>query len=229
MFCNRCAHIHIPRTAGSLVRALFLHLLMQPGLVEDVFDGPHGSLERAQAMYPGTSGFTIVRDPWDWWVSRWSRDVEVGRCDSTFADYLSDGPRPEEVYRSETDWWQGLGADGISPNLIGRYEKLEEEVCRLFNIFFSDLLTPDEIRLGFHRAGRPRATAWRVPYPLYYREQWMIDDIAEKDDYIIQRFGYSFPDAASTSFSGSYYDERATGRLLELLRESLGLSATCIT
>jgi hypothetical protein len=177
-------------------------------------------------MYPGTIGFTIVRDPWDWWVSRWSRDVEVFRCNSTFPNYLRQGPRPEQVYWSETDWWEALGADGILPNYVGRFERLEEEVCRLFNIFFSDLLTPDEIRLGFHRAGRPRFTNWRVPYPLYYVEDWMVDYVAEKDDYIIQRFGYAFPDATSTNLSGSWEKERATGKLLQLLKESLGL---CIT
>lgn len=211
MFCERFIHVHVHRCGGSLVRELVRELLTKPGHL-CVQSDAHAPLSKGREIYPDAPAFTVVRNPWDWWTSSWLRDIEVGRFNATFAEYL-DG------HRSESVWWYELGADEVPEHRVIRFEKLESGIHRVFRTLFSDLLTPDQIWSAIARVGHVRASRWRMPFPFFYREEWMVEEVARRDRSLIEQFGYMFPREDDVSFP----EGLASGQALTLIKKSLGL------
>jgi hypothetical protein len=212
MLCERFLHIHIPRCGGSLVRSLIKELLINTEKLSSVREDTHAPLSRGKALFPDAPSFTLVRNMWDWRVSLWSRHVETGCCCVSFGDWLKDS-------LSFMDWWDNLGAEGV--DYIGRFEKLDVEIRRIFHILMPDLLTDEEILLAITRIGPVRTSSWHVPWPWLYKEMWMVDHVYEQDGELIDRFGYEFPYEDSVSYGPGSPEGLRGGLLLSLLKESL--------
>jgi len=145
--------------------------------------------------------WTIIRNPWDYYVDKWCWETTRGPCwKGSFKEFLrvtKYQPTVEGYFYSLTQKWNDLGADNCE--IVARFENYDSDCRDILSWFIGDILSLDDItawmRLNkgygssYTPHGRPQ---WEEKsYQAYYDDesrQW----VAQMDEGIIERFGYEF-------------------------------------
>lgn len=199
MITDRLIHIHVPRTAGTMFRAL---LDSMPGLVihNSVAHLPYWLMaSHFTGEVPPAVAF--IRNPWEWYVSQWCWVAEIGQrgFQGDFLAFMAKVRHNVEHdimhpnFRRLSFWWMQLQAGRA--DYVGRFENLHEEIVAVLLATCGDLVDEGWIRgelsdIGIWRPGRVDGKP-HGPYQEYYTDEirsW----VAEWDEELIKRFGYTF-------------------------------------
>ena len=208
---TRFVHVHIPRTAGSTLRAV-LGAIAGAGVVESRPHLPYGHMAAIceRRGIPVPPAFAIVRNPYSWYVSQWSWLTFIGQgmdWSTTFRQYMevvrgnvsSKGPLGAKAlnFGSMTSAWNYLQAGNCRH--YARFERFPDSAIETLVRLVPDLITRAELRKRIKAVGVRR----RVPistgkhygdYRQYYDSQlrkW----VREWDGSLLQRFGYVFDES----------------------------------
>lgn len=197
---DRFLLISIGRTGTG---ALHKWLQEVPGL-RIISNLPHERYDSMAAKCEGIEvppAWTIIRNPWDYYVDKYFWEKNVGPCfQGTFRQFLQKTrkqPTVEGYFYSLTQKWDDLGADKCVE--VARYESYEADVLNILAYFLDGLLTWEQIwhrmkdnaGLGesYNEQGEPQWLAG--DYQSYYDDEtrrWVL----ELDGELIARFGYRF-------------------------------------
>jgi chondroitin 4-sulfotransferase 11 len=202
MFSPRynCAFIHVPKTGGSSVRAVFIKL-QQRGLDNPYFFNHQTALEHYQSnpvLYWEMFSFAVIRNPWDRMVSwytmpkggKWSSFLDhQAKLGLSFIDWVvfmyvrirqQRLDNREHLYREQVDYI--TDNDGrVMVDQVCRFEKLNEHwdaVCAAIGL-------PDGKLQHYAKS------EGRRPYREYYDEKTM-QLVAEMYANDVDQFGYTF-------------------------------------
>lgn len=198
MFSDRLLHIHIDRTGGHLlwevVRGLGLKLDGPPNEPYSVM------VERCtQQGIEVPPAITFTRNPWEWYVSRWTQNCRRGDFEGEFKDYLrilqENSGRGRHIVRM-SDWWDEMECGRADH--IGRFETLHDDIIRILLAIIPDVATEEKIRhlfdtLPWQKAAITPSGEHPGPHYTWYdaeSQAW----VAEWDARLIEAFGYAFDD-----------------------------------
>jgi hypothetical protein len=193
MISERFIHIGMGDTGEGIVRKVLHEHLQRPGKVAFAADAAHMSLAASRAICPDAPAFTFVRNPWDWYISRWMHRLRNRRCRQPFATYLTSPT--EETMTEKFSWYVG-----DRPNtVVGRFESLETDLARMLHSLIPDILSEADILGWFPEAWRGWANrAWSESVEQHMRDslydRHLAAIVAERDAGIIEEFGYGYED-----------------------------------
>jgi len=209
------ALIHLPKTGGSFLRKVCLAGLPRDWFVPNSHH-PHVGYRAIEAEFPDLPAFTVVRNPWDWYVSwyhfilNWFgekhpnvvwqqvfrqgrssfREVVVSAC--TGENFIE--PRADQLRRYDIDHfsllhyrWVGGGRETGRVS-VGRFESLTAD--------FIDFLERHDVPIenafaDSVRDAPPYLTSKRGPYRDYYDDE-LRELVARKARQLIADYGYEF-------------------------------------
>jgi len=213
MVTDRFIQICPSRTGSSSIKTL-LYTLAREGKVTMIDRVPHTSYPTNVRRYR-KAGYTgnippvvvSVRNPWDWYVSRWWFSLGEDQLNfaPTFRGHMRcvlerTGEAHGDLERGTfTHAWNHVGGDNA--DYIRRYEDFENEAIRVWHAVMPDLVDPETWRLklrerGHHRCGLGNLGIPHEPYWHYYDDElqgW----VAKWDAELIARFGYSFREGST--------------------------------
>jgi len=180
-------HIHVPRTGGSLVRSLVQELLIDTGKTDVIDTDAHRTLRESRKMAgPDVPSFAFVRNPFDWYVSRYHRAIDMEVFDGTFEEYFN------EIVVSGggtiTNVWDYFTSPGVDH--IGRFERLVPEIVRIFGIVVPQLPS-DDIIAKVNKLGKVRASKNRRSYHKYYDDD-LVNMVLDLDWWYLKEFDYGY-------------------------------------
>jgi hypothetical protein len=189
MICTRFIYVDLGRTGSNVVRNMLCHRLT----LDWIDATPHVPLGHARNVQPTRlPSFTFVRNPFDWYISYYLRDMEMHYWRGTFRDWLFD--RRIQL-RWMSDHWSWMGCSDVDH--VGRFETLLDDMIRIFGAIMPDLVTAEQIREWF-----PECAAWSYGSTCIEGvEQWMRDElygadmvelVYEKDADLFGQFDYTF-------------------------------------
>lgn len=205
MVTDRFIQICPSRTGSSSIKVL-LYELADAGEIVMIDRVPHTSYETNVARYreAGYDGdippaVCSVRNPWDWYVSKWWFGLERSKAlgfRPTFREHM------EQVRDGFGDWnhgtctnaWNHIGGDYA--DYVRRYEDFEAEAIRVWSAVMPDLVDKNrwQIRLrelGRFEAGKGNTGLPHSGYQDYYDAE-LRSWVEEWDREYIQRWGYKF-------------------------------------
>jgi hypothetical protein len=185
----RAAFIHIPKTGGTSVRAMF------DGLLFNVLHAPLSSYREALQTSPHIDWerlfkFSFVRNPWGRWLSCFFHNSrprtlqEPGEYHDALAKFLG----KSHLCPWGTTTPANLIGDGVdSLDFIGRFENINSDTLTVADKLGVDTMTVP------HRGESTVGTVddWQPYYTNETREM-----VAELGAWEIERFGYGFDDCA---------------------------------
>jgi hypothetical protein len=211
--------VHIPRTGGRFIReALQGHLALDTDAPR--FPG-HASYEELPVRFRDRSGFCVVRNPWDWYVSwyhfvmqrgpelarlashnpkrtTWETAFRGGR--SSFAEVVTracegrfEHPFAESARRRDVD----LYSEHVRVQASGAIENGNLEPGRFEELvpFLLDLLDRHDLLTEPLRDAIERTppinASQHGPYSDYYDEE-LRELVGHKARWLTERFGYAF-------------------------------------
>lgn len=189
MICDRFIYIDMGRTGSNVVRVLLNHKLRLNWI-----DGTaHVPLANARNVQPShLPAFTFVRNPFDWYISSYMRDMEIHRWRGTFRDWLLNRRAPVHWMSGQ---WVRMGCSGV--DYVGRFESMLVDLIRILGAIIPDLVSPAQLHELF-----PQCAAWSYGCTAIEGvEQWMRDElysadmvdlVYEKDALLFEQFGYTF-------------------------------------
>lgn len=186
MICDRFIHIHIPRTGGTLIRGVADQCVFDAKILKPIETKAHMHLLESKQLAPTAPTFAFVRNPFDWYVSMYHRDVDTGKFAGTFRRYFWERMgRGETLTKMWADFMDGQGVDSI-----GRFESLVFDVVEILSKFVPEV-RPVVFMRSIERLGKVRESTERMPYQLYYNDE-KIEAIKELDKDYLAKFGYAF-------------------------------------
>jgi hypothetical protein len=135
----------------------------------------------------------FIRNPWDRYVALWLfidpwRKQHKLPPHGSFVNYILNGGydgQHQDEFLCHRD-------GSFTMDFVGKFEKIEEDIRRLFE--FLKLPLPHKILhvndFNFHLTTKNENK--RKHYTEYYTEQWMIDAVAKREKVVIDKFGYKF-------------------------------------
>lgn len=186
---RKLTYIHNPKTAGMSIH----HWLIKnfPNAEHEFLRGHRHTLETIK-FFDDEAGFvfSFVRNPWDWWVSRYRHYINTHQpCDWHFADFIhiANYGLSGKLVHSLAPPRFDLYADGC--DLILRYENIEEEfnkIQRMLNCY--DPLPKRNLNeVVYDRRGHA------AHYSLYYNDE-LRDVVEYRHKTFIEKWGYKFED-----------------------------------
>lgn len=208
MITDRFVQICPSRTGSSSIKIL-LYELAEVGKVTMIDRVPHTSyytnVQRyRKAGYEGRIPPTVVsvRNPWDWYVSRWWYSLGKDKLNfaPTFRGHMECvservGEMHGDLERGTfTHAWNHVGGDHA--DYVRRYENFVDNAIRIWYAVMPDLVHPETWRTRLQEIGRFDSGMGNLgvahkPYWHYYDDElrgW----VARWDEGLIARFGYSF-------------------------------------
>lgn len=203
----KAVHIHIPKCAGSTIEQEFA-----PGVNPTKFDWNYFTgFSKSHRLYLQHAPAQSVRDFYDhdlseyfWFAyvrNPWAKAVSdfhwmPKQKHNTFEDYLLVKNGFEEIlkpkkfrrtWRGDHIWPQDkflLGRDGeLLVDFVGKVEDFEAGMTHICEkIGRNPCVKLPKANKGHYRGG----------YRSHYEHQWMIDLIAERDQWVIEEHGYEF-------------------------------------
>jgi hypothetical protein len=208
--------LHVPRTGGQFLRKVCFEQLPEDWFIRNALDA-HTPYEVVGEDFADLPMFSLVRNPWDWYVSiyhyltqtltpgdrgpMWEKTYERGQGDfATVVRRLCTGEGYENpLMRPIMDqldcdhctavWWRIAGA-GVEAGKVevGRFESLQRD----FLAFLEGHGVP--VRRSFIDAlasEPPFGASKREPYPSYYDDD-LRELVRRKARRIVDAFGYQF-------------------------------------
>lgn len=174
----------VPRTGSKSTEAF----LVDYGLLTNTGMAIHHGNVRTIKSHVGDEKWSsykkaaFVRNPWDWYPSvfirmRTHRQRYGGTPLNVFADFLKLNKTDNHLKDFIAD-----PKGKIAVDFIGRFESFEDEVRRLAE--FLGLPIPKEIR--------NTTDPHKSHYTKYYTEDWMIEQVAKEEKFVIDMFGYKY-------------------------------------
>src|SRR4051812_31425437 len=106
---------------------MFIRQFFEPVATVDDLEG-HGGGDLIPEEFRHLPVFAVIRNPWDWYVSRWQFAQEQGQTHHDFGGWLRwmcDWlPRRDRDYYSAL-WWRTFGKDPWVE--VGRFENLRKD------------------------------------------------------------------------------------------------------
>ena len=220
MITKDFAHIHLTRCGGSMVRNV-LHRLSQQKKIVLLSSLPHQPLSnvreivsavqeaRAKEMtHIATVPFGFVRNPFDFHISWWRRELEMGRFQGSFKEYLVSYPsheycpsmKPDERLPGcrMLDHYKHMGYMEIDRCNIGQLESFTEDLVRILTTLDPKLKRTDIMAL-FPQAYRANYGVAHVALVEQHMRGELYDSqmrqwVERYDGYILKKFGYTFED-----------------------------------
>ena len=183
MICTRFIYVDIGRSGSMNVRNLILTELNLSWIDAHA----HLSLRACRSLQPShLPSFTVVRNPFDWYISYYLRDLQIHRWRGSFREWVSATKMAELGYSHH---WVDMGGQEVDH--VGRFETLSDDLDKIFAAIIPDLVTSEQLR------------EWWPRYCSYMRgiEQWlrdelydtdMVEAVYKKDAVLFERFGYTF-------------------------------------
>jgi len=182
MITNGVGFVHIQKTAGTSIRqammmsgpTYYIGKVIEPE--EDVGSrgnryNAHFNPKELAPLLKGLCVFTCVRNPWDRLVSWYA----YANPDKTFDEFVRDLYEIESPVNSPI---QGDYFDGIKYNYVLLFEHLESDWKSMQKLLRGPSL--DAMNKSNHK-----------PYQQYYTPE-LAGVVADKEKYVIERFGYTF-------------------------------------
>jgi len=185
-----CVFIHIPKTGGtSIANALHRVEIMCgiPVITGSIPKRSHLPIcdrikEYSDERWKQLFKFTIVRNPWDHAVSwfHWHRNNEFYATHASFEAWVLSGC-PSHFLLDQRQYF--TMSDNIMVDYVGRFEDLRQTLDRV-----TDGIGRERISNLPHEYKSPN----RQPYQQYFKNNAMIDVVAQKNKWLIDHFGYQF-------------------------------------
>lgn len=178
--------VHLPKTGG-----MFIRQACEPIAVASIEDlEGHAGVEQIPPEHAHLPVFAVIRNPWDWYVSRWKFGQEQGEPEQTFDAFVrdlcgkADTALGRYLHRRDRDyysalWWRTFG--GYPGVTVGRFESLRED----FGAFLATVGVELDIS-GPATNGSGRGHYWD-----YYSAE-LRELVAHKARHLIRTYGYSF-------------------------------------
>ena len=193
--------VHIPKTVGSLI-TFSLGLRPLPN------QRPHDAAATIKTINPELwekcKTFTVVRNPWEMWVSRYfyklsnNHNMQINaKTDHLIAmhkGFLSTLSEPIAPYALEGGFLKREYPDSIMNFLTDENgEIIVDKIIRhdSFNVEFPKFCQDNELEVKDVQEKHRNKTD-HLHYSHYYTEQWMIDTVYNKNKDYINHFGFSF-------------------------------------
>lgn len=198
-------YIHVPKTGGTFLRAYFAATAPQIRQVG------HDCVSTLQFDLLPYFTFAFIRNPWDWYVSRYfyfrrvqaiEEGVSIG-CDSglmaadfskafpTFKDHMMwglDKPNFLLTDRYTNMCFSSAGIDAMDQ--VFYFETMENSIRAIFDILN---IKPKISYSDFYKnAGRYSINATSHKHYSYYYDDELKKAVESKDKYIIDKFGYKY-------------------------------------
>lgn len=180
---NNIIFIHIPKTAGRFVH----NTVKKLGILEDKYYC-HSSLSKLKPEHLSYYKVSIIRNPWEWYVSLWAFNKKMCRTEYTFEEFL------KGIYTKEirVPLLRKIKDKGFLTGLVKHQCYLNGVDCIDEWIKFEELsnLTHALKIKGIdfkHKVGKTE----HKPFKEYYNQE-LIDLVSVKEAHIIQKFNYSY-------------------------------------
>ena len=208
--------LHVPRTGGQFLRKVCYENMPADWFIRNALD-PHTPYEVVADDFRELPMFSLVRNPWDWYVSiyhyqtqtksageegpMWESAYERGRSDfQTTVRRLCTGERFENpttgpIMREldcdhyTAQWWRTAGM-GVERGEVesGRFESLQRD----FLSFLERHRVPIDDRFAATlREEPPYGSSKRGPYRDYYDDE-LRELVRHKARRIVDPYGYEF-------------------------------------
>lgn len=190
MVTNCFTQINIGDTGGGVIRSLIHSKLILTGRVKCLGDGAHETLRQAREI-ACTPSFAFIRNPWDWYISRWIHELKTRRWRGSFHSFMT-----SDAVGSLTALWTQFTTPGL--DRVGRFEHLPGDLASILSTYVPDL-PAEEVLNWFPDAWRQ----WCNRQWCESIEQWMRDElfsadlihqVETQDSELIKTYGYSYAD-----------------------------------
>lgn len=213
--------IHIPRTGGTFLREYlkkasnaeivqFGHWRFSSGNTQQGYIQQHLPIPKELFPLDNYFKFTFIRNPWDWYVSRYfyfcrSPVVENGlsiKCDSgligvdfikrfpTFKEHMLWGNSKSPNFWLNSRYQDMCFVDGKNLiNYVGKLENIEESINEVFKR--CNIISQVSYQDFYRDADRFFNGTTHKHYSCYYDKE-LIDLVYEKDKKIITKFNYNY-------------------------------------
>jgi hypothetical protein len=189
-------HIHVPRTGGGTFRALVDKISGIRYIDADAhLPYSHMVVQCGKAGRPLPPAIGFIRNPWDWYVSRWRQLRGDRKIQLSFSEFMEKAKAgcDESSFRTYTALCDYYGIE--CAQYIGRFEQYEDAVVCILLAVVPDLVTEKWLRASLAEVGRhkhyrePQGGAY--PYQEYYVSE-MVEWVVGNDAALIERYGYTF-------------------------------------
>jgi hypothetical protein len=208
--------LHLPRTGGRFLREIcFDHLPANWFVPNDLaWLTPYGELEEDYGDLPA---FTLVRNPWDWYVSwyhhltqhepeqrsgqMWQIAFERGRADfptvvtrACTGELFENQRTRARMQELDCDHYSALYDSAVGPSIeSGKVQVLRYEAMRtdIEDFFERHEIPVGEGLLEALANGDPVAASHHHPYREYYDDD-LRDLVGAKAQQLVTRHGYAF-------------------------------------
>jgi hypothetical protein len=189
--------IHFPKTGGKFIEAAIMDyapVSWDAKLAGDIKSDPHLSALDVPKKYDHLPKFSIVRNPFDWYVS-WFHYHREKMADQDFLKASRHGhwhfERAVPNYIAEFGGYSALCRRKFGSNLdavlLGRFENLRNDTLELLSRFVN---VPDALRDKLLRGDKVN-TSTHDRYKSYYSSE-LRSYIEEMDEQALSCFGYSW-------------------------------------
>jgi len=189
MICKEFSHVTPGDVGEGVIRQALVTNLQRPGLITMLDEDAHRSHRQAIEIGGGPA-FTSVRNPFDYYVSRYFHELKNRRYFGPFVSWFHD----EKLSFAAS--WKWFADPGIPKEHVVRFEHIEEDFPRILHDIYPVLSV--ETIAGYF----PRCYAqWSGRLWSESIEQWLRDDlyteemkeqVYEQDRWIFDEWGYTF-------------------------------------
>lgn len=188
MLTSKFIHLHVPRTAGTTFRLkIAKHIDVE--IIDKKAHQPYSYYANQCDEVP--PAFTVIRNPWDWYVSMWGRANKIkhqGWKGSTFKEYM-ECVKNHDIdhwnFDTMTGAWETVEADRA--DYIGKYENLYCDLPRILN----EIMGVDQGVIKQALASTRFRVTSHMPYQRYY-DPMMRGWVRKWDRRLISYFQYTF-------------------------------------
>lgn len=200
MITKEIIHVGMGRTGEACVRNFMCNKL--GNRLKFLETTAHLPLEDSRKISPTAPSFTFVRNPFDWYIATYIRDLEVHRWRGGFREWINMCTLLPKSNGGSGDGQIGMTKyyeflTGYKVNYVGRYERMLDDLIYIMGRIIPDIVTEQELRDWF-----PDYMTWS--YGCNFQEgteQWLreelyappiIEWIYQTDRYFFDRFGYNY-------------------------------------
>lgn len=192
MISHRIVHIGIGRTGEAMIRSFFNQFMSSR--IHWLETGAHLPLSYARTFSSAPS-FSFVRNPFDWYVAYWIRDMEIHAWRGAFRDWFYKRRAVPSASSSMLEYFQYLG--GFEIDYVGRFECFLDDLVFMLGQIIPDLVSESEIRQAFGDfLNWSYGCLWIEDVEQWMREelytQDMVEQIYAQDEPLFRQFGYSY-------------------------------------
>ena len=209
MISKQITFIDLGQTGGGISRRILHHRIGNKKL-EILDDRCHLPLSYAHAHFPSSAGpsFSVMRNPFDWYLAYWNIELKAHRWRGAFRDWLYNRVSfPYQSLRKECvrgmqmwDWWlyftETEEGGGPAVDYVVRFENYLDDLVFVLPKIISGI-TGAQIRQWWpYACEQPGQRTW-----IEGVEQWMRDElytpemvkhVYEQDAPIFEEYGYTF-------------------------------------